>query len=181
MAVRPYAEYAPTLGGVYLYLTYDAGFVAEIKSLVPPEARHWDSEEKVWYVGQAYAHRAIGLARKFWPHINTSAYDNQRNTGYDHARARRGQSQQGYRWDWFGTGGQHQTGYARGDTSFSSGGSAGHPALATLFVTSGAPPEVVKAAYRALALLYHPDKGGDPSKMRELNEAYDQLRKAGKA
>ena len=45
-----------------------------------------------------------------------------------------------------------------------------------LFLIPGAPKELVKAAYRSLALLYHPDKGGDGEKMKEINEAYNQLK-----
>ena len=33
----------------------------------------------------------------------------------------------------------------------------------------------IKKAYRKKALHYHPDKGGDESKFREVNEAYDIL------
>lgn len=35
--------------------------------------------------------------------------------------------------------------------------------------------EAVKARYRELARLYHPDKGGDPESMRRLNEAYRRV------
>jgi len=45
----------------------------------------------------------------------------------------------------------------------------------TLFVIPAAPPEVVKAAYRALSKLYHPDKGGDTTTMQRINEAYSHL------
>jgi hypothetical protein len=45
----------------------------------------------------------------------------------------------------------------------------------TLHLLPSAPPEVVKAAYRALAVLNHPDKGGDEEKMKRLNEAYGRL------
>jgi curved DNA-binding protein CbpA len=35
-----------------------------------------------------------------------------------------------------------------------------------------AEPEVIRAAYRALARKYHPDFGGDPSRMAEITEAW---------
>lgn len=46
---------------------------------------------------------------------------------------------------------------------------------ATLYVIPDAPPEVVKAAYRALSKLYHPDRGGDGAAMQRINEAYSQI------
>lgn len=49
-----------------------------------------------------------------------------------------------------------------------------------LQVTAEACPEVIRAAYKALALKYHPDKGGDPSEMLRINEAMESLRKAGR-
>lgn len=45
----------------------------------------------------------------------------------------------------------------------------------TLFVAADAPHEVVRAAYRALAKIHHPDIGGDPKKMQEINEAWRRL------
>lgn len=48
-----------------------------------------------------------------------------------------------------------------------------------LQLSSSAVPEVVEAAYRALALLRHPDRSGDPDAARamaELNWAYSTLR-----
>jgi curved DNA-binding protein CbpA len=37
--------------------------------------------------------------------------------------------------------------------------------------------EDVQAAYRKLASQYHPDRGGDPAKMAELNAARDEALK----
>lgn len=34
----------------------------------------------------------------------------------------------------------------------------------------------LKKAYRKLAMQHHPDRGGDPSKIKEINEAYDTLK-----
>ena len=44
-----------------------------------------------------------------------------------------------------------------------------------LHLLPSAPPEVVKAAYRALAVLNHPDKGGDTNAMQRINDAYRRL------
>lgn len=38
-----------------------------------------------------------------------------------------------------------------------------------------AEPDVIRAAYRILARKYHPDHGGDPRRMIELNDAWDVL------
>lgn len=45
-----------------------------------------------------------------------------------------------------------------------------------LQVQPNADPEVIKAAYRRLALKYHPDvEDSSPAQMQELNEAYEVL------
>lgn len=46
-----------------------------------------------------------------------------------------------------------------------------------LHVTTDAPPEVIKAAYKALAALYHPDHGGDAEHFMRIQEAYEELTK----
>lgn len=45
-----------------------------------------------------------------------------------------------------------------------------------LFLVEGAPPQLVQAAYKQLAQLYHPDKGGDAERMKRINRAYDTLK-----
>jgi hypothetical protein len=44
--------------------------------------------------------------------------------------------------------------------------------FAALYVLPTAPVEVVRAAYRALATIHHPDHGGDAEKMKVINAAY---------
>jgi DnaJ-domain-containing protein 1 len=41
-----------------------------------------------------------------------------------------------------------------------------------LGVHHGSHVEAIKAAYRRLAGEHHPDRGGDPTRMAEINEAY---------
>jgi hypothetical protein len=71
---------------------------------------------------------------------------------------------------------------AHGAHGTSTGGASGAPAVdlprtlddayAALHLQPGAPHSVVKAAYRALAHLHHPDTGGDPGAMTRINAAY---------
>lgn len=44
-----------------------------------------------------------------------------------------------------------------------------------LFLLPNAPQPVVKAAYKALAKMYHPDAGGDPERMRVINLAFEAI------
>lgn len=46
---------------------------------------------------------------------------------------------------------------------------------ATLWLIPGAPAECVRACYRALARVHHPDAGGDEAAMKEINGAYTAL------
>jgi hypothetical protein len=46
---------------------------------------------------------------------------------------------------------------------------------AVLFLTSNAPLEVIKASYKALALLHHPDHGGKVEDMVTINNAYEKI------
>merc|ERR550537_891978 len=44
-----------------------------------------------------------------------------------------------------------------------------------LGVEKGASPDVIKKAYRKLAVKNHPDKGGDPDVFKEIQQAFDIL------
>jgi DnaJ-domain-containing protein 1 len=44
-----------------------------------------------------------------------------------------------------------------------------------LHLRETAPPELVKVAYRCLAQIHHPDRGGDEERMKAINRAYEKL------
>lgn len=46
-----------------------------------------------------------------------------------------------------------------------------------LYVLDDAPFEVIKAAYRALAQLHHPDKGGDQASFRAIKAAFEEIQR----
>lgn len=48
---------------------------------------------------------------------------------------------------------------------------------AVLHLRPTAPPAIIKAVWRELAKLLHPDHGGDPEQFRRAKEAYDSLTK----
>ena len=62
--------------------------------------------------------------------------------------------------------------------TFDRGGDPRESALVILHLRPSAPPELVDAAYRCLARLHHPDRGGDTAVMQAINAAAEQLRSA---
>lgn len=48
-------------------------------------------------------------------------------------------------------------------------------AYARLFLLPTAPKEVARAAHRALAAIHHPDRGGNPERMVEINLAFERV------
>lgn len=49
-------------------------------------------------------------------------------------------------------------------------------AYETLFILRSAPKEVIKASYKALVMVHHPDHGGDAEMFRRVQEAYNELK-----
>ena len=45
----------------------------------------------------------------------------------------------------------------------------------TLYLQPGAPVQVIRAVYRVLAKMNHPDHGGETKAMQEINIAYEQV------
>jgi len=67
---------------------------------------------------------------------------------------------------------------AAAGSGFDRGGDPREAALVVLHLRPTAPPELVDAAYRCLARLHHPDRGGDHDAMQALNHAVEQIREA---
>lgn len=67
--------------------------------------------------------------------------------------------------------------FSKVELLFELGDSAENDPYSALFLLKEAPIEVVNCAYKTLALLYHPDKGGDHEKMTSINVAYQAIKK----
>jgi hypothetical protein len=77
--------------------------------------------------------------------------------------------------EWFAEGEPQAHGRQRGAPRPHPAADSRTEAYRALHLLPTAPPELVKAAYRVLALLNHPDKGGDTETMRNINVAYELL------
>ncbi len=125
----------------YLVTPGDPEVYEEIRRLVPADRLDYDPLRKVWRIRGVY-----------WLSLKRALED----LGYGRVR-------------------EHQSRAAYEQSNPEAAGATlavhSHEAFETLFLLPGAPDSVVEAAYRALAKIYHPDMGGDPKRMMELNEA----------
>lgn len=161
---RARIESATTLAGIYLYTPFDEDFVSELKAMVPASMRLWEADDKRWYVFGTYADQVVRKVFDYWP----DAQDNRREEHKD--------AQQGH-------GRQRERAQSHGQWQQTTVPNAS-PDHAALYVTQDAPPEVIRAAYKALMLLYHPDRDSSAdatTKAQRINGAFSALKKAGKA
>ena len=124
-----------------------------LKAMVPRQLRRYDPEAKQWHVAAMGAQ----LLHRWLDCASESL---------------------GAQIRWFGEGAAGEQG--------SDGSPVRPPAqaedpYATLHLLPTAPVEVVRAAFRALAGLHHPDRGGDGEQMRRVNAAYEALARRLKA
>lgn len=164
------------LRGIYVYSPYDALFVQQLKDTVPFDFRQWDGDERRWYVFESYAEQVVELVKEYWPSVDLSDYEPDAQPFWqqsDDRESQRGRGNWGYR-----RAENQQRSQSQWSTPNGPSPTTDHAAL---YVTADAPAVVIRAAYKALATLHHPDKGGTTAQMQKINQAYDSLKKAGKA
>lgn len=172
----------PILKGMFLWVPYDYGFIGWLKETVPWSERAWRPEDKCWYISDTYASTVQRELHKRWP-MHASAWDRYSFEKSTRDSNQRAQDQSRQRAGWAGGQGYGGTTSGSGGQRFYHGFAQSPPPSshhAKLYVTPDAPPEVIKAAYKALAMKYHPDRGGDGRAMVEVNAAFEALQKAGK-
>lgn len=160
---------------VELETPYVQLFVDEMRNL-PSRSRSWVPERRVWVVYEPYVDRAVKITLTLFPNaeiIGTPTSNEQ-------------EGQAGGKWsDWKDSNNGYQYRQQYKDQSREqSYNASGSPTTggdhATLYLTHDAPESIVKAAYKALAIMYHPDRSNDPGatrKMQDVNAAYDRIKK----
>lgn len=126
-------------------------FVEFLKYNVKPQTtRRYDATTRAWMIYWTQLRIIGNVARRFYSHVDWSTLPDQ--------------------WQMYLAGGEPPV------TSQEATAPLLATPHATLFVTEDAPMEVVRAAYKALVSVNHPDVGGSTKKMAEINQAYEQIR-----
>lgn len=140
---------------------YNRRFVDYVRSGVTPLSyRKFDQDKKRWFVHIKKLPQVVAMGQRYFDHVDYSALpmDIQSElvqTLNDRYRGR-GNTGTGVRFDQI---------------------SARANPYDVLYVRHDAPWPVIKAAYRALATMFHPDKGGSAEDFRAIQAAYDTLEK----
>lgn len=166
-------------------------FVDAIKKLIPHGYRTYQEYDKTWTVYLPYVTEARRITLLYFPeteernkHVFDGAADEQtRREAEAEERRQRFEQEQHYSryeersYDPFG----HQRGGSSGygsNAQDASGATKTDKTYETLGVTPNAPQEVVQAAWKALSRKHHPDITKDNGeKQRQLNDAYDEIKK----
>lgn len=152
------------LGGSVFSFFYNAEAVACLKE-VSSHARAYDPETRVWWVNPDYSHH---VHKRLLRILGATGFQ-QWAVGDEGPKEERWREQERERQQWSSGNRQQQTSRPPPPNSREA-------ALAQLHLREGAPPKVVKAVYRVLAGLHHPDKpGGDTEKMKRINLAFEVL------
>lgn len=169
-------------GRVELETPYVQMFVDDIRT-IPYTSRNWVPERRVWIVWDPYVAMAVQFVNTYYPNAEVVGQPSESDYSRwkrEHAEDQKKEQERQRKWDYdrrrgyeYGSGG-----YRSGNTSQTSSGGSDHQ---TLYLTPEAPEQVVKAAYKALAILLHPDRSSDPNatrQMQNVNAAYDRIKKA---
>ncbi len=180
-----------TREAAYLTFGYSAPFIAALKEIIPRGHRRWDPENGWWQVSLSFASEAVALARKYFTVVEcfgrkpkglrlaqvVSPTDLAMNEAEDawrakaefleHALTKLNEESK-----------QRKAEVASLRRELAQAQSTVAPEYRALHILPTAPVEVVKAAYRALALLYHPDRSqlvDATEQMKVINDAYEHL------
>lgn len=118
-------------------------------SSLPPHFRTWNPKSKCWVIVPEILNKIVSYSRHLFTRIDSSSLPVRHQTIVQRA--------------------------LQGLKDNSSIKNEPNSPYATLYVTQNAPKFVIKAAYKALAFQYHPDRGGNSEEFQRVREAYDKI------
>ncbi len=167
---------------VGVYAAYSVPFATKdyFKSLIPPQKRWWVPEQKIWLVNLE-----VGLLDALEAAVEAGRIRIQEDPAL-HGKgmeAMKMQDKAGPTSPPSPGPGSHYESFAEFFHAYKYQSRPRDPvppaspanAFDVLCITPSAPLEVGKAAYRALALLLHPDNGGSHEAMQNLNKAWAEV------
>ena len=139
-------------------------FVDGLKETVPWRYRSYDGDSKTWTIEEPYTDEALALALDYYDELEEV---------YTEAAVQReiARAFKTHTCQTTATPSSHGTDECLRRVRHL------HQEHAALYLLPGAPWSVVQAAYRALAMLVHPDRGGSHQTMVDVNRAYETLQK----
>lgn len=186
-----------------IWTPYNEDFVVSIKRQIPKHARSWDQDERCWRVDTYWFGNAQQLLPQYFPdmerHYTNRAVRMCENLARDHEKEefdKNGPSG-GVKEEPPKKKPKKKPNNTRPKTKERKGqfvddeeptpqkkrnADHGHKAsplnehYKVLGVSPDAPDEVIKAAHKALARMYHSDLGGDPKKMAKVNTAFEAIK-----
>lgn len=167
---------------VLVRFEYSPNIIAELKDELPSWTRGWDNKLKCWRISIDFWYQARRIFEKY--HIDFGTFDPAKRASTGDEKRKKADKDFDDFIDWMGKtwSSANNSGPTRTRTLTQAGIRRVQldQDLMKLFLIPGAPPEVITAVYRALAMLYHPDhNGGSEEKMKELNIAYSKLKAKG--
>jgi len=151
-------EYDPATEFCELIHGYNKRFVDFVKLGVKPTSyRRYDVGTKKWFVHISRLTRVISVGKRYFEHVDYRSLPDDLQI---EIVKKLGSWQEAH---------TYTIGSAAKDKAVSP--------YDVLFLHPQAPWIVVKAAYKALVQLHHPDRGGDEEAFKELQTAFDSLKK----
>lgn len=148
-------------GKIVADMPYNNKWVSAIKYVIPSKDRKWHPENKIWTFNDKWYNAVLSITEEFFVNVvdQTGGVENLKNKQDS---------------SWFRRLGEWSINERDRKADREEGPDDPYE---TLYLLPDAPTEVVKAAYRALSKLYHPDKEtGDVQSMQAVNEAYDMIK-----
>lgn len=130
-----------------------------LSASISQNQRTWDKNNKCWVIVPEILPEVIAYSRHLFTHIESSSIPVRYQTVVQETLQ-----------------GKVNTKSTGTKNSFKPSVKDNSP-YSVLYLTPDAPKFIVKAAYKALAFEYHPDRGGNAKQFQELAEAYATILK----